>query len=60
MESLFSSLKSERMATKVYRTRGAARADVFDYVERFCNPTRRHSTLDYLSPGEFERQPVLP
>ena len=32
-----------------------ARADVFDYVERFYNPTRRHSTIDYVSPMEFER-----
>ncbi|MBN9146495.1 MAG: IS3 family transposase, partial [Alphaproteobacteria bacterium] len=31
-------------------------ADVFDYIERFYNPTRRHSTLGYLSPIDFERQ----
>jgi putative transposase len=60
MESFFSSLKTERTARKVYRTRDAARADVFDYIERFYNPTRRHSTLGYLSPMEFERQTVLP
>ena len=60
MESFFSSLKTERTARKVYRTRDAARADVFDYIERFTNPTRRHSTLGYLSPVEFERQAVLP
>ncbi len=60
MESFFSSLKTERTARKVYRTRDAARADVFDYVERFYNPTRRHSTLGYLSPLEFEQQAVLP
>ena len=60
MESFFSSLKTERTARKVYRTRDAARADVFDYVERFYNPTRRHSTLGHLSPMEFERQAVLP
>ena len=60
MESFFSSLKTERTARKVYRTRDAARADVFDYIERFYNPTRRHSTLGYLSPMEFERQAVLP
>ena len=34
MESFFSSLKTERTARKVYRTRDAARADVFDYIER--------------------------
>ena len=55
MESFFSSLKTERTARKVYRTRAEARADVFDYVERFYNPTRRHSTLGYVSPIEFEK-----
>ncbi|MEO7863217.1 MAG: IS3 family transposase, partial [Nitrospirales bacterium] len=30
-----------------------------DYIERFYNPTRRHSTLGYLSPMEFERQAEL-
>ena len=54
MESFFSSLKTERTARKVYRTREQARADVFDYIERFYNPTRRHSTLGYVSPIEFE------
>ena len=56
MESFFSSLKTERMARTTYRTRDQARADVFDYIERFYNPRRRHSTLGYLSPMEFERQ----
>ncbi len=56
MESFFSSLKTERVARKIYPTRDAARTDIFDYIERFYNPTRRHSTLDYLSPIEFEKQ----
>ncbi len=60
MESFFSSLKTERTARKVYRTRDAARADVFDHIERFYNSTRRHSTLGYLSPMEFERQTMPP
>ena len=55
MESFFSSLKTERIARKIFRTRDQARADVFDYVERFYNPTRRHSTNGYISPMEFER-----
>ena len=55
MESFFSSLKTERTTRKVYRTREQARADVFDYIERFYNPTRRHSTLGYVSPIEFEK-----
>nr|MDQ3024370.1 integrase core domain-containing protein [bacterium] len=54
MESFLSSLKTERTARKVYRTRDEARADVFDYIERFYNPRRRHSTLGYLSPVQFE------
>src|ERR1700753_4450285 len=56
MESFFSSLKTERIARKIYRTRNEARADVFDYIERFYNTARRHSTIGYLSPVEFERK----
>ena len=56
MESFFSSLKTERTARKLYRTRDEAKADVFDYIERFYNSKRRHSTIGYLSPMEFERQ----
>ena len=56
MESFFSTLKTERTEGKIYRTRDEARADVFDYIERFYNATRRHSTIGYLSPVEFERK----
>jgi putative transposase len=56
MESFFSSLKTERIERKTYRTRNEARADVFDYIERFYNATRRHSTIGYVSPVEFERK----
>jgi putative transposase len=56
MEIFFSSLKTERIGKKVYRTRAQAKADVFDYIECFYNPTRRHSTLGYLSPIDFERE----
>ena len=59
MESFFSSLKTERTARKMYRTRDEARADVFDYIERFYNPKRRHSTIGYLSPMEFEQKAGL-
>ncbi len=54
MESFFSSLKTERTTRKLYRTRDQARADVFDYIERFYNLRRRHSTLGYISPVDFE------
>ena len=59
MESFFSSLKTERTARKTYRTRDQAKADVFDYIECFYNPKRRHSTIGYLSPVEFEMQTGL-
>jgi putative transposase len=55
MESFFSTLKTERTNRKHYATRNAARADVFDYIERFYNPLRRHSTLGNVSPANFER-----
>jgi putative transposase len=54
MESFFSSLKTERIGRKVYRTRNEAKADVFDYIERFYNVKRRHSAIGYKSPMEFE------
>ena len=56
MESFFSTLKTERTERKVYRSRNQARADIFDFIERFYNPIRRHSTIGYLSPIEFERR----
>jgi putative transposase len=56
MESFFSTLKTERTARKVYISRNDAKADVFDFIERFYNAKRRHSTIGYLSPIEFERR----
>jgi len=56
MESFFSSLKTERIDRKAYRTGDEAKADVFDYIERFYNPKRRHSTIGFLSPMKLERQ----
>lgn len=58
-ESFFSSLKTERTARKVYRTRDHAKADVFDYIERFDNPRRRHSTIGYVSPVRSDREALL-
>jgi len=59
VESFFSSLKTERIDRKTYRSRDEVRADVFDYIERFYNPRRRHSTLGYLSPVDYEKQATL-
>jgi putative transposase len=58
MESFFSTLKTERCNRKRYATRQVARADIFDYIERFYNPTRRHSTIGNKSPVNFERAAV--
>ncbi|MFG1375676.1 IS3 family transposase, partial [Xanthobacter autotrophicus] len=55
-ESFFNLLKRERIRRKVYRTRDEARRDVFDYIEMFYNPTRKHARNGMLSPIEFERQ----
>ena len=55
MESFFASLKKELVFDEDYRTREQARASVFDYIEVFYNPKRRHSALGYLSPVEFEK-----
>jgi len=56
MESFFSTLKIERVHRRRYKERDEARADVFDYIERFYNPKRRHSTLNGISPVEFENR----
>ena len=55
MESFFGTLKKERVHRREYRTRDHAKADVFDYVERFYNPYRRHSTIGYVSPAAYEQ-----
>ena len=54
-ESFFHSLKTELMDEFPFDTRSQARAKVFDYIEVFFNRRRRHSTLGYVSPAEFEQ-----
>ena len=54
-ESFFSSLKKERIRKRIYKTRELAKADLFDYLEMFYNPTRRHGHLGGVSPEAFER-----
>ena len=56
MESFFHSLKTEHVRHEHYRTHAEARASLFDYIEAFYNPKRRHSAIGYLSPAEFERR----
>jgi putative transposase len=55
-ESFFQLLKRERIRRKVYATRDEAREDVFNYIELFYNPSRRHGNNEGLSPVNFEKQ----
>jgi putative transposase len=56
VESFFQLLKRERIKRRVYATREDARADIFDYIEMFYNPIRRHGHNNGLSPVKFEKQ----
>ncbi len=53
-ESFVSTLKAE-MGASVFATREAARTAAFDYIEGFYNPIRRHSSIGYMSPSDYER-----
>lgn len=55
-ESVMSTIKCELVHRRSFRSRDEARMAVFDYIEAFYNPRRRHSALGYLSPAEFERR----
>jgi putative transposase len=55
-ESFFQLLKRERVKRKIYKTREDARRDIFDYIELFYNPKRKHGYNDNLSPIEFEKR----
>ena len=55
-ESFFNLLKRERIRRRTYKTRVEARQDVFDYIEMFYNPKRKHARNGMLSPVEFERK----
>jgi hypothetical protein len=57
MDAFFSSLKSE-LADRFDRC-GEAKMALFDYLEVFYNQRRRHSTIDYLSPAEFQRRAAM-
>lgn len=58
-ESFFQLLKRERIRRKIYATRDEARSDIFDYIEMFYNPKRRHSSAMQLSPVEYEKRYFL-
>lgn len=58
VESFFASLKNELVNESQYRSRQQARISIFEYIEAFYNRSRRHSTLGYLSPLDFERRNI--
>ena len=57
-ESFVSTLKAE-IPERSFPTREAARTAVFEYIEGFYNPTRRHSSIGYVSPADYERAIVM-
>lgn len=54
-ESFFASLRKELTNRVDFLNRDAARSSVFEYIEAFYNRVRRHSTINYQSPNDFER-----
>ncbi len=55
-ESFFTTLECELLARHSFRTQAEARRKVFEFIEGWYNPHRRHSSLDYLSPMNYERK----
>jgi putative transposase len=60
VESFFATMKSELIHGRHYGRRHEARAEIFEYVESFYNRRRRHSSLGYRSPLEFEQHTAPP
>ncbi len=58
-ESFFNLLKRERIRRRTYRTCEDARQDVFDYIEMFYNPKRKHVRNGMVSPAELERRQMM-
>jgi transposase InsO family protein len=59
VESFFASLKTELVYRRQFQNRQEAQTAIFAYIEGFYNRRRRHSTLGYLSPVEFEQRTSL-
>ncbi|SMN16599.1 Mobile element protein [uncultured Candidatus Thioglobus sp.] len=55
-ESFFNTLKTELINQKIYQTRKQASSAIFEYIEVFYNKIRRHSTIDYYSPNDYEKR----
>lgn len=58
-ESFFQLLKRERIKQRIYKDRETARQDIFNYIEMFYNPVRRHGLNNNISPVEFEKQHTM-
>jgi transposase InsO family protein len=56
VESFFHTMKTEWVFFEKYQTRSQAKTSLFDYIETFYNRERRHSTLNYMSPSNYERE----
>ena len=54
MESFFHTLKTELVHHRDYQTRNQAKTDIFEYIEVFYNRSRRHSSLGYMAPAQYE------
>ena len=59
MESFFSRLKVEPVYKQQFLSIGEAKSSIFEYIEVFCNRLRRHSSIGYVAPAEFERMAAL-
>ncbi len=59
-ESFFATLECELLNRHCFRTQAEARMEVFEFIEGWYNPHRRHSSLDYLSPINYERRQQTP
>jgi putative transposase len=55
-ESFFATLECELLDRVIFKTQAEARMAVFNFIEGFYNPHRRHSSIDYLSPMDYERR----
>lgn len=56
IESFWATLKKECPDEKIFSTRNEAKTAIFEYIEIYYNRKRRHSSLAYLSPAQYEKQ----
>jgi putative transposase len=59
-ESFFATLECELLDRRRFKTQAEARIAVFEFIEGFYNPRRRHSSIGYLSPNDYERHAANP